>query len=106
MEPNPMDDSVVPMTYTMDLTRPIEAHGEEVHRLTLRDPDSGALDGVFVTFGPGGMKIDVGAMVKLVAAAADIPPSSARKIPMRDLFTHFVGLLGFFGIDIQATGEP
>ena len=98
-----MDDKNA--TYTMELSRPIQAHGEELSTLTLRDPDSGALDGVFVTLGPGGMKIDVGAMVKLVAAAADIPPSSARKIPMRDLFAHFMGLLGFFGIDIQATGE-
>ena len=98
-----MEDS--PTTYTMELSRPIEAHGEEVRTLILRDPDSGALDGVEVTLGPGGLKLDLGALVKVIGVAASIPPSSARKIPMRDLFAHFAGIMDFFGVDTRGTGE-
>ena len=91
-------------TYTMELSRPIDAHGERVQTLTLRDPVSGALDGVEITLGAGGVKIDMGALVRVIAAAADIPPSSAKQIPMRDLFSHFGGVLAFFGLDTQETG--
>ena len=98
-------DNAAANVYTMELSRPIPAHGEEVSELTLRDPVSGALEGVELTLGPGGLKIDLGAMLKIVASAADIPLSSARKIPMRDLLANFTGILDFFGVDIRTTGE-
>ena len=90
--------------YKMDLSRPIEAHGETTSELTLRDPESDALDGIDISIGPKGLTFDLGAMPRIVAAAAGIPPSSARKIPLRDMLRHTVPIISFFGLDIQATG--
>lgn len=93
-----------PETYVMDLSKPIGALGERVTRLTLRDPGSGALEGIEVALGRGGLRFDVGALVKIIAAAANVPHASAKEIPMKDLLKHFEGILVFFGADTQATG--
>ena len=91
-------------TYAMDLSRPITAGDEEKSELTLRDPESGALEGIEITLGPNGLRIDMGAMPKLISAMAGIPPSSARKIAMRDTLRHMMGIMSFLGIDTRQTG--
>ena len=91
--------------YRMSLSRPIEAHGETVEELVLKDPNSAALDGIEIVIGPKGLRLDMGAMPGLIAAMAGIPPSAARKIAMRDTLSHMMGILGFLGIDTQATGS-
>lgn len=90
--------------YTMELSRPIQVDGEDVSVLTLGDPVSGALGGLDLTLGPKGLTFNVGQLIDVIAAAANIPPSSAKKIPMRDLLSHMTSILGFFGIDIPKTG--
>ena len=92
-------------TYEMKLSKPIEAHGEQVSTLTLRDPESGMLDGVEITIGPHGLRLDLGAVVKVIGAAADIPTSASRKIPMRDIFSNLEGILSFLELDIRTTGQ-
>ena len=94
-----------PNTYTMELSRPIEAHGEQVSELTLRDPDSGALFQLDVTLGSGGLTINLGSISKVIASAAGIPPSSAKQILMRDVFANLQGIMDFFGVDTRVTGE-
>lgn len=84
-------------SYTMKLTRPIEAHGEELTELQIRDPDAAALKGVMAAIGPDGLKFDVGDVLKIIAAGAGIPPSSAEKMSMKDVLTNTKGILGFFG---------
>lgn len=90
--------------YRMDLTRPVEAHGETHSDLELRDPDSGALDGVKFTYGPDGLTINMGDMPRLISAAAGIPLSSARTIRMGDIIRHAAPILSFFGTDTPTTG--
>ena len=91
-------------TYQMELSTPIQAYGEPTQTLTLRDPASGALDGVEITLGAGGVKSDRGNLVRVIGIAADIPPSAAKQIPMRDLFQHLGAVLNFFGLDTRETG--
>ncbi|MFP3943816.1 MAG: phage tail assembly protein [Alphaproteobacteria bacterium] len=71
---------------TITLKRPIEAHGKEVTELTFREPTLGVLDGLEIEVtGDGGVKLNLGDIVKLVASMAEIPPSSARQIALSDL---------------------
>ena len=90
--------------YRMALSRPIEAHGEQVDELVLKDPESGALAGIEITIGPNGMRIDLGAMPKVIASMAGIPPSAAKTIAMRDTLKNTMGILNFLGVDTRPTG--
>ena len=91
-------------TYIIELSKPIGAMGEQVSKLTLRDPGSGALEGIELVVGRGGVRFDVGALVKIIAAAANVPHASAKEIPLKDLLKHFEGILVFFGADTRTTG--
>ncbi len=70
---------------TVRLSRPIQAHGEEVTELTLREPTIGDLDGVQVTVSGDGCTVDLGAVARIAAGMAGVPPSAARTISIRDL---------------------
>lgn len=70
---------------TVRLSRPIQAHGEEVTELTLREPTIGDLDGVQVTITGDGCTIDLGAVARVAAGMAGVPPSAVRAISIRDL---------------------
>lgn len=78
----------------LDLKRPIEAHGEEVSVLHFREPTVKDLrkTGYPVT---GNSEINVDAAVNLIAACADIPPSSVEKMKPTD-FTSAVAVIGDF----------
>lgn len=87
--------------YIMDLSRPIEAHGEELTEIRIGDPDAKALKGISIAFGPDGVKLDMGALLQVISSAGGIPPSAAETIKMRDVLRHTKDLLVFFGIAIQ-----
>ena len=71
---------------TVPLSRPIEAHGEQVTQLTLSEPTIGVLDGVHLDVGlDGRVRLDLGDLHRLVAGMAGIPPSSARQIRITDM---------------------
>lgn len=90
---------------TVTLTKPIEANGERVSTLTLRDPELGGLKGVHVLFSHSGeFKFDLGDAHRLIAAMADIPPSSARRISTRDLLEFMPAILDFLGL-ARSTGR-
>lgn len=93
-----------PATYTMELSKPITVMGEKVLTLELRDPVSGALRGLDLTLGKGGLTFNVGQVLEVIASAANIEPASAREIPMRDLLKHMMGILAFLGVDTRPTG--
>ena len=79
-----MDDRWTPVTVT--LSRPVEAHGEQVTTLTLAEPTLGVLDGVHLDVGlDGRVRLDLGDIHRLVAGMAGIPPSSARQIGIADM---------------------
>ena len=83
------------------LTRPIQAHGETVSALELREPELGDLEGVGVILqqaagGAGGsLKFVLGDFIPVIAAMARIPPSSARRIKARDIGTDIEAVFDF-----------
>lgn len=83
---------------TIELSKPIQAHGEIVSSLTLREPTLGALEDVNLTVvGDGDVKFNLGDLQGLIANMADIPKSSARQISIRDLPKFMEAGKGFFG---------
>ena len=79
------------------LSRPIQAHGETVSSLELREPELGDLEGVsLIIQDKGGVKIVLGDAIPVIAAMARIPPSSARKIKARDAGPVIKAVLDFF----------
>ena len=74
------------MTEKITLSKPIMVQGEEVTELTLAEPTLGALDGVHVTISGGeSLQVDLGDIPKVLAALANIPVSSARKVSWKDI---------------------
>lgn len=86
------------MATTIELTRPIEAHGDTIRVLELSEPDLGALDGVHITVnGEGAVQLNLGDLQKLVASMANIPPSAAKKISLADAPKLMAAVKDFFG---------
>ncbi len=104
MKNDESNDGKQPDCYVMDLSRPIEALGEKLTEVTLKDPGIGGLKGIEAAFGPKGMTIDLGSMPKLISEAGNIPLSSANTISLRDLGRHLLPIMGFFGADTPPTG--
>lgn len=85
-------------TVTVNLTRPIQAHGETVTELRLRPPVMGDLRGI--TLG----QITGEFLVTMTARLAGIPPSSAEQIHFSDVPAVAAAISSFFG-DAPATGS-
>lgn len=79
--PDPEQDDL-PMEIIVPLRRPIQAHGEELHSITMRAPEIGDLKGT--GYGAGGRTNPEGTTA-LIAKLANIPPSSVDKILLADL---------------------
>lgn len=67
------------------LSRPIQAHGEEVQELTFRELRAGDLRGVRMSIGPDGLSLEMGAILDVAARLAGVPPSSLDQLPLPDL---------------------
>lgn len=82
------------------LKHPIEAHGETITEIKLGELEVGALDGIVLEIrGTGSVKVDLACVHLLLANAAKIPPSAARKIKISDVLQMaeaFQELLGEF----------
>jgi len=87
-----MDKTVI------ELSRPIEAHGETIRTLALSEPNLGVLNGIHVCIGDdGAVRLNLGDLQKLVAGMAGIPPSAARKISLADAPKLMAAVRDFFG---------
>lgn len=84
-------------TVTVSLQFPIQAHGEEVHELTLRRPTAGDLA---QCEGKG----DIGMTLHLIHLCGGVPPSSVAQLDAVDLATIGEHIGGFFG-NGQPTGR-
>ncbi len=90
------------MTVTVTLSRPIEAHGESLAELTLREPSGKDIR----TFGmpyrigaeDGSVIIDAAAMHRYIAGLAAVPPSAVDKMPPADWSAAMAAVMGFFGV--------
>lgn len=88
------------------LKHPIEAHGQTVTELELRGITLGALEGVRLKVDVGGsLDIDLGDVTRLVAGMAQIPPSSAAQIDIRDAVAAKDVLAGFFTAFLATGGK-
>lgn len=84
---------------TIQLGKPITAHGAEISELTLREPNAGD---VMECGYPLGMQGDLvipqaGAIARMVSRLAGIPPSSVKQLSMADYNSAMGAVLGFFG---------
>lgn len=87
---------------TVTLSEPIKVHGEMASSLTLDgNPTLEDMKGVRVKFGEGGFDFDVGDLPRLIAPLAGIPPSSAKKICLRDLREIVPVIMDFFGLSLE-----
>ena len=72
-----------PDTITYPLSKPIEGPEGETHELVLRDPDAAILNGLSIS--EVDTKKAVGDTLILIARMANIPPSAAKQIKLRDI---------------------
>ena len=93
------------MAETLKLTKPIRSGGEDVSELTLTEPTLGMLDGVQLRItAEGELNIDLGAIRILLGRMANITPSAAEQITIKDAIGAKDVLADFFG-DFLPTGE-
>lgn len=87
------------------LSKPLEAHGETLETLTLKEPVLGNLDGVEIAVSEKhGVRINLGDLHLLVGRLAGIPPRVARKIALTDLKPAVDALTDFFASSL-GSGE-
>ncbi len=87
------------MTHTVELSSPVEAHGETLAALTLRSPTGRdiRLCGLPYRFtAEGETQIDATAMAKMVVALAGVPPSTIDRLSAPDWQAAMAAVLGFF----------
>lgn len=82
---------------TVKLSKPIQAHGEELTEITLKEPTIGTLQGIR-TGGPEGF--DLGQLTTIVSKLGGIPTSAAAKIPLRDLMPLKEQFEDFFDVSL------
>lgn len=83
----------------IELTRPIQAHGQEVTALELREPTAGDIMecGYPLAIGDGEAKPQADVVGRLIARLAGVPPSAVKAMSMADFQTAMGVILGFFG---------
>ena len=91
---------------TIPLSRPIPLGDETLSEITLSEVDLGSLEGVNIVISDeGDLKLNLGDLHRLVAAMAKIPPSSAKKITIRDALAAREKIADFFGISLPIGGS-
>jgi hypothetical protein len=85
--------------YIVELSTPIEAHGETVTRLLIREPKVAHLRALDKVQG------DVAQTAKLLSILSDVPLSSVDQLLLRDLKSRISPVLDALMGESQATGE-
>jgi hypothetical protein len=88
------------MPATVTLTHPIQAHGEEVRSLTLRDPtgkDIRTLGYPFVITKDGETRPEAAVIAKYIVNLAAIPSSSVDQMSPLDTMAALEAVMSFFG---------
>ena len=86
---------------TIPLTKPIQAHGEEVSELEMGDDATlGSLKGIKLE-----NIADTAVLIRVVAALANIPPSAAATISARDFAPMMEAVTDFLGISPPTGSE-
>src|SRR5438874_1489956 len=92
------------------LIKPIEAHGETLKELDLREPLGEDIEKCGIPFdvierdnGDVISQFNTANAAKMICALASIPPSSFRKLSAPDTLKAMMALLSFFGVSGPAT---
>ena len=81
------------------LSRPIEAHGEQVTEIRCDEITVGMLDGIQLNIDTNGIvHLDLGLIARFLSNAGGLPPSSANRIAVRDLIAAQASIRVFFGL--------
>ena len=90
------------MTVTVNLAAPVEAHGETLTELTLREPTGKDIRSFGMPFRigaeDGSIVIDSAAMHRYIAGLAGLPPSAVDRMTPTDWQAAMAAVLGFFGM--------
>lgn len=85
---------------TLDLSKPIKAHGDEVTKLTLRELEPADIlacgNPIVVLAEEGGFRFDQKVMHRLMARVCGVPPSSLEQMSLADYMRLQNLVTGFF----------
>lgn len=81
------------------LSRPVEAHGEAIKTLSLREPNAGDIKvcGYPLQISDGAAIPVAGAICKYIARLANVPPSTVDKLTPADFNACLTAIVDFFG---------
>ncbi len=84
---------------TVSLTKPIQAHGDEVTSLTFREPTGEDITvcGYPFRIGDGEATPIAGVITKLIVRLGGIPPNAAKQLNAVDYQSCLAAVSGFFG---------
>jgi hypothetical protein len=89
------------MSVTVTLAKPIEAHGETLSQLTMREPTGKdiRINGMPFRFhaDDGTIVTDAASVHRYIAALAAVPPSAVDRLAPIDWASAMSAVLGFFG---------
>ena len=87
---------------TVKLSVPIKHGSEMIRELTLTgQPTLGNMKGVRIKVGPDGLDFDIGDVPKIIGPLANIPPSVAAQISLKDLGALVPVVMDFFGVSLE-----
>ncbi|MFG0828766.1 phage tail assembly protein [Pseudomonas sp. CJQ_7] len=97
------------MTQVLQLSAPIEAHGESMQELTLRRPTVQEVRTIkalpYRIDKSEEVTLDMDVAAKYIAVCAGIPPSSVNQLDLSDLNTASWVIAGFFMSAASKTSE-
>ncbi len=85
---------------TISLTKQIEAHGQPVKQIILREPTAGDINKVGLPFdmtSDGKIITNARCVSEYIARLGNIPPSSVEMLAVVDWVTCMGEVMGFFG---------
>jgi hypothetical protein len=85
---------------TVELTTPIEAHGETVNKLEMREPnveDTMRLGDPYFFSADRSIRLDNAAIARYISRLACIPESSVKQLSLKDFNSARGAVMDFFG---------
>lgn len=84
---------------TMELSKPIQVHGENVSVLEIQEPTFDQVEKFGIPFSysaSGDMRLDTRASLSYLPELARIPRSSAQQLALKDVFMASMLIVSFF----------